>query len=804
MIRLSTYHRKTAQLADFLPWAGMVARGIVLNKDGSFQRTASFRGPDLESATTAELIQTTARLNNAFKRLGSGWAIFVEADRTPAAPYPRSSFPEPLSWLIEEERTSQFASTPQFESHYYVTLLFLPPPERAEHVRRWMMATHSPTAINWREQLEGFVIATDRVFSLLEGVLPDIRWLDDAQSLTYLHGTISAHRQSIAVPETPFHLDALLADCPLSGGLSPMLGGQHLKVLTVKGFPNSTWPGMLDELNRLAFPYRWMTRFIALDKTDAEGQLVKLRRQWFAKRKSIVALLRETLYQQESPLIDPDAANQSADAEQALSDLGTDAVAFGFLTSTVIVMDEDEAVAHDQLRQIERVIQGRGLITMAESFNAVEGWLSSIPGHVYANVRQPMVSTLNLSHLLPLSAVWAGPIHNTHLVGPPLLTARTDGSTPFRLVTHVGDVGHTLIVGPTGAGKSVLLSMMLMQFRRYPPSQVFAFDAGGSLRASVLGLAGDHQDLDTQIAFQPLARLDEEAELLWASDWVAGLLAQERLDLTPEVKDALWSALVSLSSAPAQERTLTGLSVLLQSNALRLALAPYTFSGPYGRLLDADRENLGSSSIQCFEMASLMHLPAAAFAVLTYLFHRLGDRFNGAPTLLILDEAWMFLDHALFAARIREWLKTLRKKNVSVVFATQSLSDIARSSIAPAIIESCASRIFLPSPQAQEPQLRATYEGFGLNARQIELISQATPKRDYYYQSRNGARLFDLAVGPVAHAFAGASSPEDHREMDALVRSSSTESFAEAWLQHKNLPWAADLLRQYPSLGDPR
>jgi hypothetical protein len=166
-------------------------------------------------------------------------------------------------------------------------------------------------------------------------------------------------------------------------------------------------------------------------------------------------------------------------------------------------------------------------------------------------------------------------------------------------------------------------------------------------------------------------------------------------------------------------------------------------------------------------MEELMHSKAAVLAVLRYLFARFEERFDGAPTLLILDEAWLFLDDPVFAARIRQWLKTLRKKNVSVIFATQSLADIKDSSIAPAIIESCASRIFLPNPQATEPQIRTIYEGFGLNSRQIEIVATAQPKRDYYYQSRLGNRLFDLDLGPATLAFAGASTPQDQRDIDA-------------------------------------
>jgi type IV secretion system protein VirB4 len=299
-------------------------------------------------------------------------------------------------------------------------------------------------------------------------------------------------------------------------------------------------------------------------------------------------------------------------------------------------------------------------------------------------------------------------------------------------------------------------------------------------------------------AFQPLRRIDEPAERSWAAEWLAGLLAQEKVVVTPDVKETLWSALTSLASAPPEERTLTGLSVLLQSNALKAALMPYTLDGPFGSLLDAAEDRLVLSDIQCFETEQLMHHPGVVAPVLTYLFHRLEERFDGRPTLLILDEAWLFLDNPIFAARIREWLKVLRKKNVAVIFATQSLADIADSSIAPAIVESCPQRIFLPNDRAVEPQGRAAYERFGLNERQIELVARATPKRHYYLQSRRGNRLFELDLGPVALALCGASSPADQTLIDGILSEQGDENFAAAFLQAKGLDWAAGLLADFP------
>lgn len=807
MLNLSEYRSRADRLADHLPWAALVAPGIILNKDGSFQRTFRFRGPDLESATEAELVGVCARANNALRRLGSGWAFFFEAERVEALDYPQSTFPDAASWLADEERRAAFeGKVAHFESRYHLTLLFMPPPDGQARAESALVDTdHENGKRDWRQELTRFRDETDRVLDLLSGFMPEVRALDDAETLTFLHGTISTRRHPVAVPETPMYLDGVLVDTPLTGGLEPMLGAQHLRMLTILGFPNVTRPGILDALNHQDFAYRWVTRFIPLDKTEATKTLTKLRRQWFGKRKSIAAILREVVTNEPVPLVDSDAENKALDADAALQALGGDHVGFGYLTATVTVWDEERQAAEQKLRAVERIINGLGFTTIRESVNAVEAWLGSLPGHVYANVRQPLIHTLNLAHLMPLSSVWAGPAANEHLgkvtgtEAPPLLFAETTGSTPFRLSTHVGDVGHMLIVGPTGAGKSVLLSLMALQFRRYPGAQVYVFDKGNSERVATLAMGGEHHVLgaDGAFAFQPLRNIDDHGVRGWAAEWIAGLLAHENIAVTPEVKEAVWSALTSLATAPAQERTLTGLTVLLQSNALKAALMPYSLDGPFGRLLDADCDRLTLSDVQCFETEELMHRQGVVLPVLTYLFHRLEERFDGRPTLLMLDEAWVYLDNPLFAARIREWLKVLRKKNVSVVFATQSLADITGSSVAPAIIESCLQRIFLPNDRAVEPQAREAYNRFGLNERQIELIARATPKRHYYLQSRRGNRLFELGLGPVALALCGASDPASQTLINTIVSEHGRSDFASRFLSARGLEWAAELLRQF-------
>lgn len=469
MMNLAEYRRTASRLADYLPWVALVGEGVVLNKDGSFQRTAKFRGPDLDSAVAAELVAVAGRLNNAFRRLGSGWAIFVEAQRSEAATYPVSTFPDAASALVDAERKAGFEEEgSHFVSGYFLTLLWLPPAEDAARSESWLYEGRETSGVNPWEQVRGFIDRTDRVLALLDGFMPDCHWLDDAATLTYLHSTISTNRHRVRVPEVPVYLDALLPDQPLAGGLEPRLGNHHLRVLTITGYPGATTPGLLDELNRLAFPYRWSTRAILMDKLDATKLLTRIRRQWFAKRKSIAAILKEVMTNEQSALVDTDAANKAADADMALQELGADLAGMAYVTATITVWDEDVRRADEKLRLVEKIVQSRDFSVMVETVNAVDAWLGSLPGHAYANVRQPPISTLNLAHMIPLSAVWAGPEQDEHFGDAPLLYARTEGSTPFRFSLHVGDVGHTLVVGPTGAGKSVLLALMALQFRRYP------------------------------------------------------------------------------------------------------------------------------------------------------------------------------------------------------------------------------------------------------------------------------------------------------------------------------------------------
>ncbi|MFC3077842.1 conjugal transfer protein TrbE [Phenylobacterium terrae] len=787
---LDEHRRRPALLADHLPWAALVAPGVVLNKDGSFTTAFRFRGPDLESSTEDELVAVRARLNNALKRLGTGWCLHVEARRRPADAYPESRFDAPAAWLVDAERRALFDSAePAFETDFRAALTWLPPADETRRLERWLFDGLAQAGRDWRTSLEAFRREAGAILDLLADALPEVAPLDDAALLTWLHACVSPDPHPVQPPQTPMFLDAWLADAPLTGGIAPRLGEHWLKVVSVRGLPAATRPGLLDALSTLPFPYRWTARWIGLDKADAEREIVRLRKRWFAKRKGVGVLLREAITKEEAPLLDTDAAAKTEECDGALEALGAEACAFGYLTLTVAILDPDPAAAAEKARMAAAALNAQGLVARTEDLNAVEAWLGSLPGEPYADVRRPMVSTLNLADLLPVSTAWAGPSHDACLGGPPLAVARTTGATPFRLVLHVGDVGHAMVVGPTGAGKSALLSFLALQWFRYPGARVVFFDKGRSARAATLAAGGIWRALEpgAPFALQPLGRVDEPAERAWAAEWLAETARLAGTPASPRAREEIWTSLAALADAPPAQRTLTVFCALLQDRAVAAALEPFTLQGPYGSLLDGAEARIEESAFDTFELESLMAAPSALAPTLAALFHHLERGFDGRPTLLVLDEAWLFLGETAFAAKIREWLKTLRKKRVAVVFATQSLDDVAASAIAASLIESCPTQVFLPNPRALEPASAELYSAFGLNRRQLELIAFAAPKRAYYWRQPQGRRLFDLKLSGATLALCGAASPDDQALIDAVLARAGPDRFAREFLKAKGV-----------------
>jgi type IV secretion system protein VirB4 len=810
MLKLTEFRTRAYGLPDLLPWAALVDNGIVLSKSGGLIAGWEYRGPDLDSATEEELKAMSARINTALK-LGDGWMIHCDALRGMAPGYAKTgAFPDRTTRLIDVVRRAAHEGIHAgYASRFVLTVTWFPMPDAASKTAELFVdgrvtGTASRNLERFREQireLEGRLTSLLHINRLADSV-DERTGAITSPLLAHLEQcvTLAPQKRPVIMVEVPMYLDAIIGAHDLVTGFVPRVDQRHISSIGLTGMPTHSFPGILDFLSRLPVTYRWSNRFIYLDPNQADKLLNKYRSRWAQKRKSMLNVMRENSGGQATH-INTDADRMANDAVQALAESSSGMVLYGYYTSVLLLSHEDPEILDEITREMVKHIENRGFGARIEEVNAVEAYLGTQPGNTSANVRRPLIHTLNLAHLLPFTSVWAGLDKNPCPFyppdSPPLLYAKTDGSTPFRLSLHSGDLGHTVILGPTGSGKSTLLGTLAAQQFRYPKAQVFAFDKGYSMLPLVWAAGGQHYDIageHGELAFCPLGRVNEPNEQVWAAEWLEQLCELQGVNVMPYHRKEIFRTVVQLgqSTDAMAQRTMTNFLVLLQDQKLRDALQAYTLRGMAGHLLDSDTDSLANDPFQVFEVEHLMNKgDKLVLPVLTYLFHRIEQRFKGQPTMLILDEAWIMLGHPAFKAKIREWLKVLRKANVAVVFATQSLTDLVRSGIADVIFESCPTKILLPNPEAQTDNIRPLYEGIGLNARQIEILAMATPKRQYYIIHPEGRRLIELGLSDTELAFVGATGKEDIARIRVL-RDTFNEAWPAQWLRERGLSNAAN------------
>lgn len=790
MVRLRNFRKTGPSFCDLVPYAGLVDDGIMLLKDGSLMAGWYFAGPDTESATDFERNDLSRQINSILSRLGTGWIIQVEAARIATVDYPpehMSFFSDPISCAIERERRSLFEShKDHFESRHAIILTFRPLQPKTSRLSRYIYADEKSRSMSYAdsalflfksaireiEQYLQSVVSIRRMRTITTQERGGAREAKFDELMQFVRFCITGDNHPVRLPDIPFYLD-WLATAELTHGLNPKLDGRFVAVVAIDGFPAESWPGILNSLDQMPLTYRWSSRFIFLDAQDARQKLERTRKKWQQK----VRPFFDQLFQTQSRSIDQDAMVMVAEAEDAIAQASSQIVAFGYYTPVVVIFDEDSEALQEKAEAVRRLIQAEGFGARIEGLNATEAYLGSLPGNWYANVREPLISTANLADLVPLNTVWSGrstaPCPYFPVGSPPLMQVAS-GSTPFRLNLHVDDVGHTLIFGPTGAGKSTLLAHLAAQFLRYERSQVFAFDKGCSLLALTLAVGGDHHDigsdrggLGSQLSFCPLSELSSDEDRAWAAEWIEALVELQGISIKPDHRNAISRQILLLSQSPG--RSLSDFVSGVQSRDIKDAVAYYTVDGPMGHLLDAEEDGLALRAFQTFELEHLMSMGERSLVpVLTYLFRRIEKRLDGAPSLILLDEAWLMLGHRVFREKIREWLKVMRKANCAVVLATQSISDVERSGIIDILKESCPTKICLPNGAAREPGTREFYQRIGFNERQIEIVATAVPKRDYYVTSPEGRRLFNMSLGPVAMSFVAASGREDLRTIRNL------------------------------------
>jgi type IV secretion system protein VirB4 len=445
-------------------------------------------------------------------------------------------------------------------------------------------------------------------------------------------------------------------------------------------------------------------------------------------------------------------------------------------TTKVVVHSDSAATAEASAAQCIQALTRRGFGAALESSNTLDAWLGSLPAHGTADLRRDGIPSLNVADLLPVTGSWSGratvPSRYFPEGSPALMWTVTEGATPFRLNLHSQDVFHSLILGPTGAGKSYLTAHLALQFLRYDGAQVFLFDKGYSSFLPTLAVGGVHYDIAAPRkacrAFQPLRHIDDEAERAWAVGWLDTLLRLQGLETRAAERTALERALALVATEEPSHRTLDALLIQLADPHIQGHLRPYCEGGSLERLLNGSSDPLADSSFLTFELGHILDAdPRALVPVQLYLAHALAKRRGQArPTLLIWDEAWRALEDPYCRAWIKNDLATARKQNCGVVLITQSITQLVEPELRTLVDEAAQTKIYLPNPAAAKSETRPLYQALGLTERQCELLAHLTPKRQYLYASREGTRIFELGDTELAQALL---SPPPNTTEEVLV-----------------------------------
>ena len=817
---LKNHASREQGLSDLLNFAHLFDDGVILNKDDSFVKTFLLKGPDLYSVSGEQLDGLTSVVNSMLLYLEDGWMVHVDEIRMPSQQYSeRGYFPDSVSALIDDERREVYLSEGEhYENRQYLTFVWKFPRSKVKMARHWLIKGIEPKVRD--EKLDKlwaqFSETTDKCVARLSSYV-ECTQLNSAELLSFLNFCITGENAFVPLPPKGLFVSVALGRRPVVGGFIPRVGEQSICVLSIMGYLNSeTVPGMLSELTTYPTIYRWSNRFILLSETTAASEMKVYQKNWGNKVKGFMGVVRESITGRVSDKINVDALRMSEEVNEAQTRNSAQETRFGYWSSQLVLFHEDVNELEKVAKALKRYIEQCGFPVLSETVNTMDAWLGSIPGHGSCNIRRILISGYNFAHFVPFQSVWAGAMRGPQgsllpQNHPPVFYAKTIGETPFRYFIDVGDVGHQVVLGPTGSGKTTFLGFLIAQFLRYENAEIFVFDKDNSHKALTYALSGKHYDIGNkeELSFCPLADLSTPNLCVMAGQFIEDLIALQKVTITPDIREAILRAIqLLMEDTRRQSRNLTVFQSVVQHEEVRKALQYYTLKGQIS-LFDAVEDSMQTSHLQTFEMNwVLSQQPEIYVPVLRYIFDQIERRLEKnqelSPTLIVLEEAWLYLSHSLFSNKLKDWLKTLRKKNARIVFATQSLLDLydpatkAPTTTTAAILESCPTKVYLPNKEMSQA-IREFYERIGLSDRQIEILKNAEPKRDYYVTTPEGSRLIELGFNDmktVALSFIGLSVSRANELLEC--KNKHQDKWVYHWLIENGLvEWADYWLERY-------
>lgn len=758
---------------ELLNWYGLIDEGVVQCKDGSLIAGWYLEGIDTEPMDPESIYNRTELLSHSIKEFREEDGFWVDLARRPLRTYKTSEkdFEPEILQIFEAEREEYFEQ------------------EDANYANRITLCYHwKPRKVSDNiEEMLGLFVKKCRLVETRFGSLFNLtrmglrRDIDDHHEIPYdrdellgrLASGLSGRFCKVNVPNIPVYLDRIL--CPewvhSEPKSLPYVSGRPMAVITIDGYPNVSSPEMLKLLETLPIEYQWTTRFLPMAKNKALYEIDRKSKAWGMSKSGLMAGFSK---EEDPKKVNSHAENMSDETSGATDELEENSMSFGDFTSVVTIFG-DSGLSEETLTEITTEIveelSQNGFTARRETFNALEAFLSAQPGHRKQNIRRGIFSALSFADLIPISTIWSGlsvnPCNKFPANSPALIRAKSITGEPYFLNLHSGDVGHTLLFGPTGAGKSVCLGLIASNFLKYPNAQVFVFDKKNSMYGLTRAIGGTHIDLSPGDAdLNPLGAIDRLGTP-WALKWIEKICILSGVAITPGIRTEITNTLSTLNRNSSD--ILEEFYASVQIDDVKQSIAPYVSGGGFENIINGKTDRLELSKFTVFEADGLLKTGShIAVPVLDYIFESIEQRLTGAPALIIIDEAKSFLDHPLFEERIDTWTRELRKANTSLVMATQFTGDALQTGLSDALLQSCKTRIFLPNEEAKATKVSDKYRELGLSDTQIDLLATLKPKQDYYVIKPEGRRIIDFCIGEKALKIIGATDVEDSQKFKTL------------------------------------
>jgi len=709
---------KEAHAGDRLPYSRLIEDNAILLRDGSLMTALHVPGLLFETEDSISLNAHAATREVMLRsNLDARFVLYHHLIRRRVSVELTGQFDDPFSAHIDRRRRDKLAGGSLFVNDQFVTLVRRPARGKAGVVERaarlWRRKGREPVEADARE-LRSLRAAAQAIAASLGDygaqALGDYRGPSGATNnelLELVSALYNGEMRPVRRPADDTDIGRMLPYRRASFGLDAMElrgsgGADFAAILSLKDYPDATSPGLLDGLLRLPCEMVVSETFAPHERQTARERIdLAVRR------------LRSA---------DEDAMAERADMLAARDALGQGSVSFGDHHLTVLVRERDLERLDGAAAACAAALADSGAIAVREDTNLEPAFWGQFPGNEQYLVRRSMISSANMASFSSLHGFALGKADGNHW-GEAVTLLETTSATPFFFNFHHGDLGNFSIIGPSGSGKTVAMNLLVAQAQKFAPRTIlFDKDRGAELFVRGIGGRYDRIRAGEPTGFNPLALPDDAANRAFLRDWFAVLLdaeGPEELATIAQAVDAAYANDPSLRRLRHFRELLSG-ARRPQPGDLADRLGPWIADGEHAWLFDNEEDRLDlSNRVLGFDMTVLLDRPRLRTPVMMYLFHRIEERLDGNPAMILIDEGWKALDDEVFAARIRDWLKTLRKRNALVGFATQSARDALDSRIATALVEQTATMIFMPNPKARAEDYCA---GFGLTEHELALV----------------------------------------------------------------------------------